>query len=141
MFHIGHLNLLKRIKDMGSRLIVGVSTDEFNQLKGKKTLIPYEQRAAIVEAIKYVDLVIPESSWEQKIEDIKAHEIDLFVIGDDWSGKFDFLEEYCEVEYLSRTDGVSTTMLKQSLSAINKISKKDIISALDILDQLRKDLE
>ena len=141
MFHIGHLNLLKRLKAMGDELIVAVSTDEFNLGKGKKTLIPYEQRADIVEAIKYVDKVIPEENWEQKITDVQKYHVDKFVIGDDWEGEFDFLSEYCEVEYLSRTEGVSTTMLKKSLSAIKHISKNDLINALDILEQLRKDFD
>ena len=141
MFHIGHLNLLKRLKAMGDELIVAISTDEFNMLKGKKTLIPYQQRADIVEAIKYVDKVIPEDNWEQKVTDVVNHNVSTFVIGDDWQGKFDFLKEYCEVEYLPRTEGVSTTMLKKSLNAIQHISKSDLINALDILEQLRQDLE
>ncbi|WNC71293.1 glycerol-3-phosphate cytidylyltransferase [Thalassotalea psychrophila] len=141
MFHIGHLNLLKRLKSLGDELIVAVSTDEFNLLKGKKTLIPWQQRADIVAAIKYVDKVIPEESWEQKIEDINKYNIDTFVIGNDWEGKFDFLKEHCNVVYLERTEGVSTTLLKNSLSAIRNISKKDLINALDILEQLRADLE
>lgn len=117
MFHIGHLYLLKRLKDMGDELIVAVSTDEFNSLKGKKTVISYQQRAEIVEAIKYVDKVIPEHNWEQKVTDIKIYNVDTFAMGDDWQGKFDFLDEHCKVAYLSRTEGVSTTMLKESLSA------------------------
>lgn len=140
MFHIGHLNLLKRLKAMGDELIVAVSTDEFNLGKGKKTLIPYDQRAEIVSAIQYVDKVIPEENWEQKILDVKELGVDLFVIGKDWQGKFDFLQEFCEVLYVERTEGVSTTSLKESLSAINKISKKDLVNALDILERLRDDL-
>jgi glycerol-3-phosphate cytidylyltransferase len=140
MFHIGHLKLLKRLKSMGDELIVAVSTDEFNLGKGKKTLIPYDQRAEIVAAIEFVDNVIPEENWEQKISDIQSFDVDLFVMGDDWKGKFDFLKEYCDVVYLERTEGVSTTMLKDSLSAIKKISKEDLINALDILERLRDDL-
>src|SRR5690554_5408326 len=112
MFHIGHLKLLRRLSEMGNKVIVAVSTDEFNELKGKKTLIPYEQRAAIVEAIDCVDLVIPENSWEQKLVDVKAYGVDVFAIGEDWKGKFDFLEELCEVVYLPRTKNISTTDLK-----------------------------
>ncbi len=141
MFHIGHLKLLQRLSAMGDELIVAVSTDEFNVLKGKKTLIPYDQRAEIVEAIQYVDKVIPEENWEQKISDVTTHNVTTFVIGDDWQGKFDFLKEHCEVKYLPRTEGVSTTLLKKSLNAIQRISKPDLIKALDILEQLRKDLE
>lgn len=118
LFHIGHLNLLKCIKDMCSNLIVAVSTDEFNSLKGKKCIIPYEQRAAIVAGIKYVDKVIPECNWEQKQEDIEKYNVDCFVIGNDWEGKFDFLKEKCEVIYLPRTDGISTTELKLKLKTI-----------------------
>lgn len=116
MFHIGHLNLLKRCKDLGSYLIVGVSTDKFNALKGKKTLIPFDQRAFIVENIKGVDKVIPEDNWEQKIRDIRTLEVDIFVMGNDWQGQFDFLSDYCEVKYLPRTENISTTQLKQDLN-------------------------
>lgn len=141
MFHIGHLNLLKRLKAMGDKLIVAVSTDEFNIGKGKKTLIPYEQRAAIVSAIEYVDLVIPEENWEQKIIDIKNYDVDIFVIGNDWEGKFDFLTDHCEVVYLERTVGISTTELKQALSSIHNVDVKALDQALNILKTLKKDLE
>lgn len=116
MFHIGHLKLLQRLKALGNKLIVAVSSDEFNELKGKKTLIPFEQRALIVENIKCVDMVIAEKNWEQKIEDIKKYNIDIFAMGDDWEGKFDFLKEYCEVVYLPRTQNISTTQLKKELN-------------------------
>ena len=115
LFHIGHLKLLERIKSMCSNLIVAVSTDEFNKLKGKTCVIPYEQSAAIVAEIKYVDKVIPENNWEQKENDIEKYNVDAFVIGDDWKGKFDFLNEKCEVIYLPRTEGISTTELKEKL--------------------------
>lgn len=140
MFHIGHLNLLRRCKELGDKLIVAVSTDEFNLVKGKKNLMPYEQRAEIVGAIKYVDQVIPESDWEQKPRDIQRHRIDTLAMGSDWEGKFDYLAEQCKVVYLERTQNVSTTMLKDSLSGVGNISKTDLINALEILDQLRKDL-
>ena len=140
MFHIGHLNLLKRLKNMGDKLIVGISTDEFNNLKNKKNLIPYEQRKAIVEAIKYVDKVIPENSWEQKINDIIKYNVDIFAIGNDWRGKFDFLKEYCEVVYLPRTEGISTTQLKHSLDRFLSISKDDLIRAIETLEILKNDL-
>jgi glycerol-3-phosphate cytidylyltransferase len=130
MFHIGHLELLKRVKELGDELIVAVSTDEFNDIKGKKTIIPYSHRSEIVKAIKYVNRVIPEKSWEQKIEDIKEYNIDLFVIGDDWEGEFDFLKEYCDVIYLPRTKNISSTQLKNSLN-----------SAFEIIESLKKDLE
>lgn len=140
LFHIGHLKLLQRIKKLGDKLIVAVSTDEFNALKGKKVIIPYEQRAEIVANIKCVDLVIPENSWEQKIEDIQKYNVDIFAIGNDWKGKFDFLKDYCEVLYLDRTEGISTTQIKQTLKSFS-VSKDEIIKAFDILDQLKKDFE
>lgn len=141
MFHIGHLNLLRKLKTMGSHLIVGVSTDEFNLLKGKKTLIPYEQRAAIVGAIEYVDLVIPEKSWEQKQTDIATHKVDIFAIGDDWTGQFDFLKNSCEVMYLERTKNISTTDLKRSLKKFLSIKQEDLQKAFEVMELLRKDLE
>lgn len=140
MFHIGHLNLIKRAKKFGDYLIVALSTDHFNRIKGKKTLIPYKQRFEILNSIKYVDLVIPEKSWEQKISDIKKYKVDIFVIGEDWKGKFDFLKKYCKVVYLPRTKGISTTEIKKSLTNFISISKKDLIKSIEILEQLKKDL-
>lgn len=116
LLHIGHINILKRAKEMGDYLIVALSTDEFNKLKGKKAYYSYEERKKILEAIRYVDKVIPEKSWEQKINDIKNYNIDLFVMGNDWRGEFDFLERYCKVIYLSRTAGISTTKVKRDLN-------------------------
>jgi len=141
MFHIGHLKLLQRLSELGDKLIVAVSTDEFNELKGKKTLIPYTQRAEIVENIKCVDMVIPESDWEQKLKDVQQYNVDVFAIGDDWEGKFDFLKEYCKVVYLERTENVSTTKLKKSLSNFLSIPKEDILNAFEIIEQLKKDFE
>lgn len=140
LFHIGHLKLLQRIKKLGDKLIVAVSTDEFNALKGKSTIIPYEQKAEIVSNIKCVDLVIPENNWEQKREDIKKYNVDIFTMGNDWEGKFDFLKEHCEVVYLDRTEGISSTQLKQTLKSFS-VSKDEIIKAFEILEQLRKDFE
>lgn len=122
MFHIGHLNLLNRLKSLGDKLIVAVSTDEFNSIKGKKTLIPFEQRALIVQNIKCVDMVISEENWEQKIYDIKKYNVDIFAMGDDWKGKFDFLKDYCKVVYLPRTQNISTTELKKELNKYLGIS-------------------
>lgn len=141
MFHVGHLRLLERLKNLGDRLIVGVSTDEFNDLKGKKTLIPYEQRAEIVSALSVVDLVIPESNWEQKFDDIVQHEVSIFAMGDDWAGKFDFLSSHCEVRYLPRTSDISTTKLKRSLSNFLSTPKEDLLRAFEVLEVLRRDLE
>ena len=115
LFHIGHLNLLKRAKALGDYLIVAVSSDEFNLQKGKVCKIKDTDRMQIVEAIKYVDQVIPETSWDQKIEDVKKYDVDVFVMGDDWKGKFDFLKDYCEVVYLPRTEGICSTQLKEEL--------------------------
>lgn len=115
LFHIGHLNLLKRAKALGDYLIVAVSSDEFNLQKGKVCKIKDTDRMQIVEAIKYVDQVIPETSWDQKIEDVKKYDVDVFVMGDDWKGKFDFLKDYCEVVYLPRKEGISSTQLKEEL--------------------------
>lgn len=140
MFHVGHLKLLRRLSEMGDRVIVAVSTDEFNELKGKKTLIPYDQRAAIVEAIDCVDKVIPENSWEQKLSDVKDHNVDIFAIGEDWKGKFDFLADLCEVTYLERTKNISTTDLKRSLKRFLSISPHDLKQAFEVLELLRRDL-
>ncbi len=116
LLHIGHINLLRRARALGDYLIVALSTDEFNALKGKKAYYPYEQRKAILEAIRYVDKVIPERNWEKKVDDVINNDVDVFVMGDEWEGKFDFLKEYCEVVYLPRTVGISTTKIKQDLN-------------------------
>ena len=116
MLHYGHINLLRRAKALGDYLIVALSTDEFNHnQKNKKCYFSYEQRKQLLESIRYVDLVIPEENWEQKISDIKEFRIDTFVIGNDWEGKFDFLKDYCEVVYLTRTPEISTTQIKAEL--------------------------
>jgi len=141
MFHIGHLKLLKRLSLLGDQLIVAVSTDEFNEIKGKKTIIPYAQRAEIVEAIKYVDMVIPENDWQQKVTDIQKYNVDVFAMGHDWEGKFDELKEHCEVVYLPRTEGISTTALKEQLKQISEINIEDINRAFEILQRLKSDFE
>lgn len=115
LFHIGHLRILERAKALGDRLVVGVSTDEFNAIKGKRCTIPFQHRKEIVQAIRHVDLVIPEETWEQKIGDIQKYDVDIFVMGDDWAGKFDFLKKYCDVVYLPRTPDVSSTQLRTDL--------------------------
>jgi len=115
LLHIGHINLLKRARALGDKLIVGISTDEFNLLKGKKSVFSYNERKQILESIRYVDLVIPEDNWEQKTSDISSNEVNIFVMGDDWEGKFDELKELCEVIYLPRTADISTTYLKNKL--------------------------
>jgi len=115
LLHVGHINILRRAKEMGDYLIVAISSDEFNALKGKKAYYSFEDRKQILEAIKYVDKVIPEHNWEQKVKDVQEYNVDQFVMGHDWEGKFDFLSEYCEVTYLPRTDGISTTKIKEDL--------------------------
>ena len=115
LLHYGHIRILERAKHLGDYLAVGLSTNQFNQEKRKSCYFSYDQRRQLLEAIRYVDLVIPENSWEQKIEDIRTNNIDCFVMGDDWQGKFDFLREHCEVVYLPRTPEISTTMIKSDL--------------------------
>lgn len=117
MLHKGHINILKRAKEMGDYLIVAVSSDEFNQLKGKVSYYNFEERRQIIEAVRYVDLVIKEEDWEQKSKDIALYGIDVFVMGDDWKGEFDYLSVYCEVIYLPRTEGISTTKIKEDFKS------------------------
>jgi len=119
LLHWGHINLLKRAKELGDYLIVGLSTDEFNEQKMKKSYHSYENRKLILESIRYVDEVIPEESWDQKVRDIQEHDVDIFVMGDDWKGHFDFLKDYCQVIYLPRTIGISTTRIKKDLMIKN----------------------
>ncbi|MGG4466426.1 glycerol-3-phosphate cytidylyltransferase [Paenibacillus alvei] len=115
LLHWGHINILKRAKELGDHLTVALSSDEFNAIKDKKAYHSYENRKMILEAIRYVDEVIPEHDWDQKIRDVVDHNIDVFVMGDDWEGKFDFLKDYCEVVYLPRTVGISTSKIKKDL--------------------------
>jgi len=118
LLHFGHIRLLKRAKALGDYLIVALSTDEFNlEEKGKKTYHSYETRKEMLEALRVVDLVIPENNWEQKADDVKKYEVDVVVMGGDWAGsdRFEYLKEYCEVDYLDRTKGVSTTQIKDEL--------------------------
>ena len=117
LFHEGHRNLLRRAKELGDYLIVVLSSDEFNAIKHKTAYHPYEARKTILESIRYVDEVIPEYTWEQKIQDVVDNQVDVFVMGDDWKGQFDFLKDYCEVVYLPRTEGISTTKIKNDLNA------------------------
>ena len=136
LFHIGHLNLINRLTELGDRVVIGVSTDEFNAGKGKKSVVSYEDRARIIGSIKGVDLVIPETSWEQKAVDIVEHEVDVFAIGDDWSGKFDDLKELCEVVYLARTDGISSTEIKQMLRVLDPSHITEMQDALSVMSRL-----
>ena len=119
LLHTGHINILKRAKALGDYLIVAVSTDEFNMLKHKEAYHSFEERKQILEAIKYVDEVIGENDWDQKVDDVKKYNIDTFVMGNDWEGEFDFLKDYCDVVYLPRTSGISTTKIKDELKQKN----------------------
>lgn len=117
LLHYGHIRLLQRAKALGDYLIVALSTDEFNELKGKKAYHSYESRKMMLEAIRYVDLVISEENWEQKIDDVKTYDVDIVVMGSDWAGsdRFQYLADYCEVVYLDRTEGISTSQIKEEL--------------------------
>lgn len=118
LLHWGHINLLKRAKELGDHLTVAISTDEFNKIKNKKSYYSYENRKFILESIRYVDEVIPERNWDQKVRDVIKHDIDVFVMGDDWKGHFDFLRDYCRVVYLPRTVGISSTKIKKDLLSV-----------------------
>lgn len=117
ILHVGHINLLRRARELGDRLVVGLSSDEFNRGKHKSSLLNYENRKIVLEAIRYVDLVFPEESWEQKAADVRRFGADVFVMGDDWAGRFDFLSDLCEVRYLPRTPDISTTQIKLDVGA------------------------
>lgn len=129
LLHYGHIRLLKRAKGLGDYLIVALSTDEFNATKGKKAYHNYETRKKMLEAIRYVDLVIPEENWDQKINDVKEYHVDITVMGGDWEGnpKFEELREYCDVVYLPRTEGVSTSKIKRDLGLQEPVNGKDQI--------------
>lgn len=120
--HYGHINLLRRAKELGDYLIVGLSTDEFNATKGKKSMLNFEERKKLLSAIKYVDLIIPEENWEQKVEDIKKYNVDILTMGDDWkdSDKFNYLKEYCDLVFLERTKDISSTAIKGAINNENK---------------------
>ena len=115
MLHYGHINLLRRARALGDYLIVALSSDSFNAIKNKQSFFHYEHRRQMLQAIRYVDLIIPENDWEQKREDIIKHNVNIFVMGNDWEGKFDFLKDICEVVYLERTPEISTTRIKNHL--------------------------
>ena len=115
LLHYGHLEILKRASLLGNKLIVGLSTDKFNEIKGKTCVLPYQKRKELIESLDYVDKVIPENNWDQKVTDIQGNNIDIFVMGDDWEGKFDELKVFCEVIYLPRTKGISSTKLRSIL--------------------------
>lgn len=120
LLHYGHIYMLKRARELGDHLIVGLSTDEFNSVeKGKKSYFTYEERRELLMGVRYVDQIIPETCWEQKREDVRRYHCDVFVMGDDWQGKFDYLkDEGVEVIYLPRTPEISTTMIKEELTEL-----------------------
>lgn len=134
LLHYGHINLLRRAKALGDYLIVVLSSDEFNwKEKHKKTYFTYEQRKQLLESIRYVDLVIPEENWQQKRSDMHEYHIDIFVMGDDWKGKFDFLkEEGVEVVYLPRTPEISSSQMKKDLYDANGVDGESNVSHEDI---------
>ncbi len=115
LLHVGHVNILRRARELGDRLVVGISSDEFNAIKGKKSIFSFKERKQILEAVRYVDEVFAENNWEQKRDDIKKYNADIFVMGDDWTGKFDELSTLCQVTYLPRTEDISTTYLKNKV--------------------------
>lgn len=110
--HYGHILLLQRARALGDHLTVAISSDEFNAVKGKASQFTYQERYDLLSAIKYVDVIIPEHNWDQKSTDVATHNIDVFTMGSDWEGKFDFLSDLCEVNYLPRTPRISSTAIK-----------------------------
>lgn len=136
LFHIGHLRLLERLRLLGDELVVGVSTDEFNEAKGKQTVVRYRERAEIVQGLRCVDRVIPEVAWEQKASDIKNFGVSVFGMGDDWVGKFDHLRDECEVVYLPRTDHVSSTDMKRLLHVLDRRHVAELKQALDLISAI-----
>jgi glycerol-3-phosphate cytidylyltransferase len=136
LFHIGHLQLLRRLRALGDQLIVGVSTDEFNHIKGKKTVVPFADRVEIVQALRCVDLVIPEKSWDQKVRDIKEHRVSIFGMGSDWDGRFDELRSHCEVVYLPRTEGISSTHIRKTLKILDQTHIGELKQALDLISSI-----
>ncbi len=142
LFHIGHVQLLRRARALGDRLIVGCSTDEFNASKGKNSIFTFEDRVEILKACRFVDHVLPERNWEQKVVDIKEHDVDIFVIGDDWAGKFDFLTDAsgCAVAYLPRTQDISSTDVRDVIKALDNEKKSSAIQSAEHLLELIKDI-
>jgi glycerol-3-phosphate cytidylyltransferase len=138
LFHVGHVRVLNRLKELGDRLIVGISTDEFNAQKGKMALMPYADRKEVLESVRCVDLVIPETSWEQKINDIKKYDVQIFGIGDDWRGKFDYLSDHCEVVYLERTYGISSSSIKTLTSGLTQDRLQDMRNAVEAISGILK---
>ena len=140
LFHVGHVRLLSRLNQLGDRLVIGLSTDEFNKVKGKNVVIPYEERREVLLACRYVDHVFPEENWEQKRQDIIREKADIFAIGDDWIGKFDDLKDIVNVLYLPRTQNISTTDIKAVMSQIEENNKLEIKNVCSHLNELIRNL-
>ncbi|KPV96929.1 glycerol-3-phosphate cytidylyltransferase [Pseudoalteromonas sp. P1-8] len=140
LFHVGHVRLLERLSKLGDKLIVGLSSDEFNKGKGKSSFFSYQERAEILASCKFVDLVIPEHTWEQKETDIKKYNVDVFAMGDDWEGRFDSLKSLCEVVYLPRTKSISTSEIKTLIAELKKNDldkvQKSLNDAIEIIKKL-----
>ena len=141
MFHVGHLEILQRLRAMGDRLVVGVSTDEFNSSKGKTSVFPFEQRSAIVAALRCVDEVFPEERWEQKTSDIDQYDVSILGMGEDWAGKFDDLSSQCQVVYLPRTPGVSTSEVKAWLAPFGRDEAQRLRQAVDVVTRILDGLD
>ncbi len=140
LFHVGHLNLLKRLRALGDELYVGVSTDKFNSIKNKHTFIPFENRLQIVSELRCVTHAFPEEHWEQKELDIEKYKVSIFGMGSDWTGKFDHLKSLCDVVYLDRTQDISSTELKQSIAAFQQEKLKELLKAAEYLKELASSL-
>ncbi|UWR24285.1 adenylyltransferase/cytidyltransferase family protein [Sulfitobacter sp. S190] len=141
LFHVGHVRLLRRLRALGDRLIVGCSTDEFNDIKGKQSIFSYDDRSEIVKSCEYVDDVFPENNWDQKVDDVIKYKADIFAMGDDWIGKFDFLEAQtgCTVTYLARTPDISTTQVKSVVAKIDEERKAALVNQISaLLDHVQK---
>lgn len=140
LLHVGHVRLLRRLKALGDTLIVGVSTDAFNELKGKSSIYPFAERREIIEALGFVDQVIAEEHWGQKRDDVQTYNVDILAMGDDWVGKFDGISDSVEVVYLPRTEGISTTDIKTVLSRLEEDKIFALEQAIDQVSRLAKKL-
>lgn len=141
LFHVGHVNLLKTLRGLGDRLVVGCSTDDFNSIKGKKSVIPYNQRVDVLMACRYVDEVVPEFDWNQKRNDIERLGVDILGMGDDWAGKFDFLNDQCKVIYLPRTQNISSTELRQIVKHLHLEDIRRVRSAVEQISHIIDSIE
>lgn len=141
LLHVGHVRLLQRARALGDRLVVGISSEEFNAIKGKRSVMSYEDRAEILRALSCVDEVFPEHDWEQKARDIRHHDAAVLVMGDDWKDKFDHFGSLCEVVYLPRTGGISTTEVKSALSAFKGEKIAELHKGLEALRAIVSQLD